>query len=65
MQEDDDNFPQAGEKQRLHRRDTPHHLKNKRINHQQVKEKSMSATKGRVLDQYRKSSRKLAYFAIR
>ena len=24
------------EKQRLHRRDTPHHLKNKRINQQQV-----------------------------
>ena len=25
------------EKQRLHRRDTPHHLKNKRINQQQVR----------------------------
>jgi len=29
----------AGEKQRLHRRDTPHHLKNKRINQQVDKEK--------------------------
>ena len=26
------------EKQRLHRRDTPHHLKNKRINQQQVRQ---------------------------
>ena len=30
----------AGEKQRLHRRDTPHHLKNKRINQQVGKENS-------------------------
>jgi len=28
-----------GEKQRLHRRDTPHHLKNKRVNQQVDKEK--------------------------
>ena len=35
-EDDDDEGPHldAGEKQRLHRRDTPHHLKNKRINQQ-------------------------------
>lgn len=32
--EDPENEP---ERQRLHRRDTPHHLKNKRIHNQQVK----------------------------
>ena len=28
-----------GDKMRLHRRDTPHHLKNKRINNQPVRER--------------------------
>ncbi len=39
VEEEDGYPPGAGEKQRLHRRDTPHHLKNKRINQQVDKEK--------------------------
>ena len=30
-----------GDKMRLHRRDTPHHLKNKRINNQPVSQESL------------------------
>ena len=38
-----------GDKMRLHRRDTPHHLKNKRINSQPVRERSVLIYKANLL----------------